>query len=689
MRLFRLIVASTLAVGATIALSRAQSTVSLREGSDSYQHVAALIRADSTSQNSGARDQLIIGKTSGAVRAVFSFGLSSIPPGSTITSATLSVWTDAQSSTATGTVGTLELHRLTATPVEGTGTTSGGAGTGVTWLSLDGQTGTGHSWTTAGGDYDAAILSSVPGFNALIPNAQKTFASTSAFVAALQSALDQGQPLNLLAMAPTTEAGSDSAYTRLSSDDSTETAQRPLLTVTFTTPAFVAPASLTAKAASWSTATLGWNLASADATGFTIERRTGANGEWTTVMTAAPGTTTFTDAGLSAATSYAWRIKALYPSGESGYCTSADITTPAAVTRPPLVVMPLGDSITQGTLAGGYRAPLYTAFTGSGYTVRFVGSQTSSPTTALTNSGNHHHEGHGGFSIQQIYDNLDGGTSNGGHWLDGITGTRDPVYPDVILLMIGTNDLGMLQREVSDTLASYDALLTKLATLRPSALIIASTLIPYTGTTYPLRELHQLEFNAALPDLIAAHRASGERVWLYDMRTKVFPQHIDVDGVHPNQSGYDAIATGWFEGFGTLPLIENWRLSHFGTAADTATTANLADPDGDSVNNLSEYAFGGDPTNAASRILPTLETAADTAGAAHLQISFPRRRGGELAYRVQTSSDLAGTPAWQDGGVQINAPVALNDDYEQVTYRDPSSLAEAPRRFMRVQVTAP
>lgn len=689
MRLFRLIAASALAIVAAAAFCRAQSTVSLREGSDGYQHVGALIRADSTSQNSGARDQLIIGKTGGALRAVFSFGLSSIPPGSTVTSATLSLWTDAQSSTAVGTVGTLELHRLTATPVEGTGTTSGGAGTGVTWLSRDGQTGSGHAWSTAGGDYDATILSSVPGFNTLTPNVQKNFASTPDLVAALQSALDQGQSLNLLALSPTTEAGSSSAYTRLSSDDSTDNAQRPLLTVTFTTSGFVAPSLLTSKTVSWSTVTLSWNPASPDATGFIIERRTGANGEWAVVMTTAPGTITFTDAGLAPATTYAWRIKALYPSGESGYSTLADITTPAAVTRPPLVVMPLGDSITEGTVAGGYRAPLYSAFTGSGYTVRFVGSQTSSPTTALTDSGNHHHEGHGGFSIQQINDNLDGGSVNGGHWLDGIIGTRDPVYPDVILLMIGTNDLGVLQRDVAPTLAAYDALLTKLAALRPSALILASTLIPYTGTTYPLREQHQLDFNAALPALIAAHRASGQRIWLYDMRTQVFPVHIGADGVHPNQSGYNALATGWFEGFGPLPLIENWRLSHFGTAANTGEAANLADPDGDSVNNLSEYAFGSDPTSAASHLLPSAETAADTAGALHLQITFPRRRSGELAYRVQTSADLAGTPAWEDGGVQVNAPVVLNDDYEQVTYRDPSSLAEAARRFMRVQVTLP
>lgn len=689
MRLTRLIAASVLAVIATASAARAQSTVTLREGVDGYQHVGALIRADSTSQNSGARDQLIIGKTSGAVRAVFSFGLSSIPPNSTVTGVTLSVWTDAQSSTAVGTVGTLELHRLTATPIEGTGTTTGGSGTGTTWLSRDGQSGTGHVWTAAGGDYEAPILASVEGFNTLTPNVQKTFPSTPALIAALQAALDQGQPLNVLALAPTTEAGSVSAYTRLSSDDSTDITQRPLLTVTYTTSAFTAPTTFTAKALSWSTVTLSWNCSSADASSLVIERRTGANGEWTTVMTAAPGAATFTDTGLAPSTSYAWRIKALYPSGESTYTTLSDLTTPAVVTRPPLVVMPLGDSITEGTLAGGYRAPLSVAFAGAGYSVRFVGSQTTSTTTALTDSGNHHHEGHGGFSIQQIYDNLDGGSVNGGHWLDGVAGTRDPVYPDVILLMIGTNDLGMLQREVAPTLTAYDALLTKLATLRPSALILASTLIPYTGTTYPLREQHQLDFNAALPALVAAHRAAGQRIRLYDMRTKVFPAHIGADGVHPNQSGYNALATGWFEGFGLLPLFESWRFTHFGTAANTASAANTADPDGDGVNNLSEYAFGTDPNNAASSVRPSVETTADAAGALHLQITFPRRRGGELAYRVQTTSDLAGTPNWQEDGVQVNAPVLIDDDYEQVTYRDPASLADAPRRFMRVEVIPP
>ena len=226
--------------------------------------------------------------------------------------------------------------------------------------------------------------------------------------------------------------------------------------------------------------------------------------------------------------------------------------------RDPVVIMPLGDSITQGLLAGGYRASLCAQLTRAGCAFRFVGSQTISPAPVLTSSGNEHHEGHGGYTLAHILNNLNGGTSNGGHWLDGLPGTREAVYPDVILLMIGTNDLGSHRREVAPVLADYDTLLTKLTAMRPKSAIIVSTLIPYTGSVekYPSREQHQREFNAALPALVKKHQAAGRQVVFYDMRTKVLPEHISSDGVHPSQAGYNAIADGWFEALQALPLLK-------------------------------------------------------------------------------------------------------------------------------------
>ncbi len=212
-------------------------TFSLREGVNGYSHTATLIRGDGTSyqnMNSGARPLLIVGKTSAGLRSVFSYDLSALQPDVSIQSAKLDLWTSSEA--GSGTVGTLEIHALNGTPVEGIGdgvNATSGSGTGVTWITRDGQTGTGHSWTTPGGDFSGTVLSSVPGFSGTNTNVQKAFSATTNFTSAVQSAVSARQPLNFLIYAPTSEAGTAAnQYTRISSDDNTNAAQRPLLTLT-------------------------------------------------------------------------------------------------------------------------------------------------------------------------------------------------------------------------------------------------------------------------------------------------------------------------------------------------------------------------------------------------------------------------------------------------------------------------
>src|SRR3954466_1562659 len=68
-------------------------------------------------------------------------------------------------------------------------------------------------------------------------------------------------------------------------------------------------------------------------------------------------------------------------------------------------VMPLGDSITEGTqVPGGYRIGLWQRATGASYRVDFVGSQFNGP----SNLGDHDHEGHPGWRIDQIDANITG-----------------------------------------------------------------------------------------------------------------------------------------------------------------------------------------------------------------------------------------------------------------------------------------
>ena len=209
-------------------------TVSWRQGVNGYAHLATFLRGDSTSWNSGARDQFLVGRNTLGMRPIFSFDLSGLETNAVIQNATLDLWTD--TTVGTGTVGTLELRKLNSTPVEGTGdgsSAANGAGTGATWLSRNGLTGAGNVWTNAGGDFGASVLSSVSGYDATVTLQQKTFTSTANFVATVQSAVTANTPLNLLLIAPTTEAAGNNYYSRLSSDDSLTVTRRPLLTLTY------------------------------------------------------------------------------------------------------------------------------------------------------------------------------------------------------------------------------------------------------------------------------------------------------------------------------------------------------------------------------------------------------------------------------------------------------------------------
>lgn len=132
-----------------------------------------------------------------------------------------------------------------------------------------------------------------------------------------------------------------------------------------------------------------------------------------------------------------------------------------------------------------------------------------------------------------------------------------------------------------------------------------------------------------------------------------------------------------------------WRFSQFngGGLDDPAVTAWTADPDGDGLDNLAEYAFGRSP-NVPDADGLTPVSLVEFGGERHLSISFRRRIGDTwLTYVPEASSELTGG-AWPDAALAVGSPVPaeVDADYEDVTYRDPVPLNEAPRRFLRVRV---
>jgi hypothetical protein len=101
------------------------------------------------------------------------------------------------------------------------------------------------------------------------------------------------------------------------------------------TPTPAAPTGLTAAAVSSSQINLAWTDNANNETGFKIERCQGAGcSNFAQIATTGANVTTFSNTGLTASTSYSYRVRATNLGGDSAYSNTASATTPATSTVP-------------------------------------------------------------------------------------------------------------------------------------------------------------------------------------------------------------------------------------------------------------------------------------------------------------------------------------------------------------------
>jgi lysophospholipase L1-like esterase len=187
-------------------------------------------------------------------------------------------------------------------------------------------------------------------------------------------------------------------------------------------------------------------------------------------------------------------------------------------------VMPLGDSITEGTqVPGGYRIGLWQRVTAGGYQVDFVGSQANGPATL----GDHDHEGHPGWRIDQIDANIVSWLRTSG--------------PHTVLLHIGTNDV-LQNHDVAGAPARLSALVDHITATAPDAEVFVATIIPMANSG---QEAAGRTFNATIPAMVQSKQNAGKHVHLVDMHAALTAADL-VDGVHPTAGGYDKMAATWF-----------------------------------------------------------------------------------------------------------------------------------------------
>jgi hypothetical protein len=148
---------------------------------------------------------------------------------------------------------------------------------------------------------------------------------------------------------------------------------------------------------------------------------------------------------------------------------------------------------------------------------------------------------------------------------------------------------------------------------------------------------------------------------------------------------------------GGTPL-QTWRERHFGISTDTGDAANLADPNGNGINNLMEYALNGDPAGGATGIAILPVRSISPGG--NLQLTFNRSHERyDITLTVQASDDLQGP--WTDiaqsvNGSPVDAMVPGVSSYESftgiigtVTITDSVVITDPahPRRFLRLKVS--
>ena len=205
--------------------------------------------------------------------------------------------------------------------------------------------------------------------------------------------------------------------------------------------------------------------------------------------------------------------------------------------------MPVGDSITMGAGSidqGGYRHPLLRSLQQRGWAVDMVGKLKTG-----VGKWDRDHEGRGGRTSWW--------------WSQHIDSAVERYDPDVILLMVGTNDIVGMRRPLSIVADVLEIINRTVANSSGRFILVSS--IPI-ALRWPERSS---QYNTVLEQAVEA--LGNPNVVFVDTSRDLFPEDIAPSydpkrhGLHPNRLGYSKITDGWLRAFEVLGVS---RVCRFG-----------------------------------------------------------------------------------------------------------------------------
>lgn len=193
-------------------------------------------------------------------------------------------------------------------------------------------------------------------------------------------------------------------------------------------------------------------------------------------------------------------------------------------------IMPFGASIVSKC----WRANLQTKLKADGIkNFDFVGSLGGS---CGGNGIDQDHEGHSGSQATDYAKN-----GNLTVWLD-----KNP--PDVVIMLLGTNDVLLGKKPTNEILAAYDTLIAQMRNKNSKMQIVFSNLLPLDTARWPKDAAEGIKtLNSAIASYCPGKSTSQSPVYFVDNFAGFNAVSDTVDGEHPNDSGNEKMGTKFFE----------------------------------------------------------------------------------------------------------------------------------------------